>query len=87
MPRVGTKEKFKSINIELSTAQMIHKHKRPGEPLYQTVRRILYVYNESELSDAHFVINDLQETCKRMKAKIDQLESERKNITSLERYI
>jgi len=87
MPRKGTKEKFKSINIELSSVQKIRKHKLPNEPLYQTVHRILSIYDENELSDAHFLINEYQETMKRQKEKIDKLELERRSIQTLERFV
>ena len=87
MPRIKlTKEKFVTISVEESVAEEIRKNRRHDEPVYLTVRRMVRIYNNSELSDADFVIKDLQELCKRQKTKIDKLELGRSRIDNLERY-
>ena len=51
MPRIaGTKEKFKSISIEQSLFEEIHKQQRIGEPIYITVRRMLHQADDDDTS-------------------------------------
>jgi len=70
MPRIaGTKEKFKSISIEQSLFEEIHKQQRIGEPIYMTVRRMLHQADQDEQADTRFLLAEMTEACQNWKNK------------------
>jgi hypothetical protein len=70
MPRIAaTKEKFKSISIEQSLFEEIHKQQRIGEPIYITVRRLLHQASEDEQADTRFLLAEMTEACQNWKNK------------------
>jgi len=70
MPRIaGTKEKFKSISIEQSLFEEIHKQQRIGEPIYITVRRMLHQADDDEQAATRFLLAEMTEACQNWKNK------------------
>ncbi len=70
MPRIaGTKEKFKSISIEETIFEEIHKQQRIGEPIYMTVRRMLHQADDDEQAATRFLLAEMTEACKNWKNK------------------
>ena len=70
MPRIAsTKEKFKTISIEQSLFEEIHKQQRIGEPIYITVRRMLHQADDDEQAATRFLLAEMTEACQNWKNK------------------
>jgi len=70
MPRIAaTKEKFKTISIEQSLFEEIHKQQRIGEPIYMTVRRMLHQADDDEQAATRFLLVEMTEACQNWKNK------------------
>lgn len=88
MPRKsGSKEKFVSLNVELSTKQELEKHRLPGEPLYRTAHRMFHKYLETDMEDAEFMIKEYKNSSENWKNKYFELLSEKNRIERLEKFV
>ena len=92
MPRKAqTKERFRTISIEDSLFQELHKHRIGNEPIYQTAHRMFHknLQNDlvKELEDAEFMLDLYKYSSGKWYNSYQQLLRERKTVQSIERYV